>query len=232
MLLISAEMKVFISKSEQSGWVSVQGGSGLSTPAPSTQKTNQEEELPICQETNPICVIIVNFLWAGKSQHIFNYRQYCKSCNSFTLSQPLELLWMQKSCLWELGAFSWEKMLFFWILSKAVFSQENVPLSSSVERWPGAKLRHEQLAGQDRTGGQIPLNFLRLAPARLTRTLQCGKKSSGGGAGCRGGGGQSELARAVTSTSSSPAFNVKYEMMFKGSADVLSGFALGRHWKR
>ena len=72
-------------------------------------------------------------------------------------------------------------MLFFWILSKAVFSGER-PLSSSVERRPGAKLRHEQLAGQDRTGGQIPLNFLRLAPARLTRTLQCGKKSSGGGA--------------------------------------------------
>ena len=113
-------------------------------------------------------------------------------------------------------------------VQSSIFSGER-PSSSSVERRPGAKLRHEQLAGQDRTGGQIPLNFLRLAPARLTRTLQCGKKSSGGGAGCRGGGGQSELARAVTSTSSSPAFNVKYEMMFKGSADVLSGLALGKH---
>ena len=110
-------------------------------------------------------------------------------------------------------------------VQSSIFSGER-PLSSSVERRPGAKLRHEQLTA---SSGQIPLNFLRLAPARLTRTLQCGKKSSGGGARCRGGGGQSELARAVTSTSSSSAFNVKYEMMFKGSADVLSGLALGKH---
>ena len=56
-------------------------------------------------------------------------------------------------------------MLFFWILSKAVFSQENVPLSSSVERRPGAKLRHEQLAGQDR--GSNPAKLLTLGPGAL-----------------------------------------------------------------